>query len=747
MRNETIVLHAGYDTDPTTKSVTVPIYQTVAYEFDSAEHGAALFNLEVDGFRYSRISNPTTNVLERRVSALERGVGALAVSSGQAALHYAVLNVIAPGTNIVSVPQLYGTTHTLFAHLLPQMGTTVRFAPNDTPAAIEALIDDDTRAVFCESVGNPAGNICDVEALAAVAHRHGVPLIVDNTVATPILLRPIEFGADIVVHSLTKFMGGHGTTMGGIIVDSGNFPWLRHAKKFSMFTEPDKSYHDLVYTTHFGAGAYSGRWRSVYQRTLGSVLSPLSAFLLLQGIETVAVRVDRHVENAKRVAEYLRDDPRVDWVAYAGFSDSPYYALTQKYLGGRACSLMTFGVQGGYESGTRFYDALQLIKRLVNLGDAKSLACHPASTTHRQMSAAEQENAGVKPGDDPPQHRHRTRGRHHRRSRSRARRGGGAAMKDNGRSGLAADTARENPPVVVGVVNNMPDSALESTERQFRELLTAAAGTRPIRLRLFSIPERPRGEAARAYTAARYEDIGELGSDHLDGLIVTGAEPRTAILTDEPYWPALAKLVDWADDHTTSTVWSCLAAHAAVYHLSGVNRESVGEKLSGLFECEKVIDHAVTAGMPPRWRMPHSRSNTVPAGALAAAGYEFLSRSAGAGTDMFVREGKSLFLFVQGHPEYDPGALLREYQRDVGRFLSGERDQYPDVPGRLFQRREHWRTFAGRFRERALANRDVALAGAFPSAVKARLVHSWRGPATQLYSNWLSCLLRARCAV
>ena len=397
MRNETIALHSGYETDPTTKSVAVPIYQTVAYEFDSAEHGAALFNLEVEGFRYSRISNPTNVVLERRVSALEGGLESLSVSTGQAALHYSVLNVTGPGTNIVSVPQLYGTSHTLFAHLLPKFGITVRFGESDAADAIERLVDDDTRAVFCESVGNPAGNICDIEALADVAHRHGVPLIVDNTVATPILLRPIEFGADIVVHSLTKFMGGHGTTMGGIIVDSGKFPWTKYAKRFSMFTEPDASYHDLVYTDHFGAAAYIARCRSVYQRTLGSVLSPLSAFLLLQGIETVALRIDRHTENAKKVAEFLRDDARVDWISYAGFSDNPYFGLAQKYLGGRACSLMTFGIRGGFLAGTRFYDALRLIKRLVNLGDAKSLACHPASTTHRQMSPEEQEKAGVRP--------------------------------------------------------------------------------------------------------------------------------------------------------------------------------------------------------------------------------------------------------------------------------------------------------------------------------------------------------------
>jgi len=397
MRNETIAVQGGYDVDPTTKSAAVPIYQTVAYEFDSAEHGAALFNLEVEGYRYTRISNPTNVVLERRVTALERGLEGLSVSTGQAALHFAVLNVTSPGTNIVSVPQLYGTTHTLFAHVLPKLGVMVHFAASDQPQAIEKLIDAQTRAVFCESVGNPAGNICDVEAFAEVAHRHGVPLIVDNTVATPILLRPIDYGADIVLHSLTKFMGGHGTTMGGIIVDSGNFPWERHAIRFPMFSEPDASYHDLVYTEHFGKAAYIARCRSVYQRAMGSVLAPLSAFLLLQGIETVALRIDRHVENGRQVAEFLRADPRVAWVNYAGFPDNPYHALAQKYLGGRACSLMTFGIHGGFEAGTRFYDALQLFRRLVNLGDAKSLACHPASTTHRQMSTEEQRQAGVTP--------------------------------------------------------------------------------------------------------------------------------------------------------------------------------------------------------------------------------------------------------------------------------------------------------------------------------------------------------------
>jgi O-acetylhomoserine (thiol)-lyase len=397
MKRETIAVHCGYDVDPTTKSVAVPIYQTVSYAFDSADHAAALFNLEAEGFRYTRISNPTTAVLERRVAALEGGLEALCVASGQAAVSYAVSNVTAIGKNIVSVPQLYGTTHTLFAHLLPSQGVMVRFAESDRPEAIEKQIDDNTCGVFCESVGNPAGNICDLEELARVAHKHGVPLIVDNTVASPILLRPIEYGADIVVHSLTKFLGGHGTTLGGAIVDSGNFPWKDHASRFPMFSQPDPSYHDLVYTDHFGKAAYIGRCRSLYQRTTGAVLSPLSAFLLLQGIETVALRIDRHVENAQGVAGFLRGNSRVVWVNYAGFPESPYYSLAEKYLEGRPCSLITFGIKGGFPAAVRFYDALKLVTRLVNLGDAKSLACHPASTTHRQMSDEEQRKAGVTP--------------------------------------------------------------------------------------------------------------------------------------------------------------------------------------------------------------------------------------------------------------------------------------------------------------------------------------------------------------
>ncbi len=397
MRNETIAIHAGYDPEPTTKAVAVPIYQTASYAFDSADHGAALFNLEAEGFRYSRIANPTTAVLEKRIAELEGGVGALAVATGQAALHFSLVNLADGGGNIVSVPQLYGTTHTLLAHILPRQGIAGRFAASDQPDAIEKLIDDDTRAVFAESIGNPAGNVCDIEALAKVAHRHGVPLIVDNTVATPILLKPFEYGADIVVHSLTKFLGGHGTTLGGAIVDSGRFAWKDQPRRFPGFNQPDASYHGLVYAERFGPKAYIERARSVYQRTMGSVLSPFNAFLLLQGIETVALRVERHVENARKVAEFLRSDPRVAWVNYAGFADSPYYPLAQKYLNGNGSSLFTFGIQGGLEAGKTFYDSLKLITRLVNIGDAKSLACHPASTTHRQMSSEQQRMAGVLP--------------------------------------------------------------------------------------------------------------------------------------------------------------------------------------------------------------------------------------------------------------------------------------------------------------------------------------------------------------
>ena len=397
MKRETIAIHVGYDGDPTTKAVAVPIYQTVAFEFEDAAHGAALFNLEVQGNIYTRIGNPTNTVLEKRVAALEGGVEALSVSSGMAAIHYSLINIAEMGHNIVSLPQLYGATYTLLAHILPKQGIAGRFAENDRPEAVEKLIDENTRAVFCESVGNPAGNVADIEGLARVAHKHGVPLIVDNTVATPILLRPIEYGADVVVHSMTKFMGGHGTTLGGMIVDSGKFPWRDHPERYYMLNKPEIAYHGVVYTEHYGAAAYVARCRTVAQRNTGSTLSPFNGFLLLQGIETMALRVERHVENAGKVAEFLRNHKQVAWVNYAGFPDSPLYPMAHRYLGAKFCSLLTFGVKGGFERGVKCFDGLRLFKRMVNMGDAKSLACHPASTTHRQLTPEEQMKAGVTP--------------------------------------------------------------------------------------------------------------------------------------------------------------------------------------------------------------------------------------------------------------------------------------------------------------------------------------------------------------
>jgi len=397
MRKESICIHEGYETDPTTKSCAVPIYQTVAYEFDDAQHGADLFDLAVPGNIYTRIMNPTWDVLEKRVAALEKGVAALAVSAGSAAIHYAILTIAEAGDNIVSTPQLYGGTYTLFAHMLPKMGIEVRFADSDRAEDLEKLIDKKTKAVFCETIGNPAGNIVDIEPIASMAHQQGVPLIVDNTVATPALLNPIDYGADIVVHSLTKYMGGHGTTLGGIIVDSGNFPWTEHAERFPSLNQPEAAYHGVVYTEAFGPAAFIGRARTVPLRNTGSALSPMSAFLLIQGIETLPLRMERHCENAIAVARYLQNHPKVDWVNYAGLESDPFYELAQKYFDGKPSSLMTFGIKGGYEAGIKFYDSLQMIKRLVNIGDTKSLACHPASTTHRQMTAEEQQTAGVKP--------------------------------------------------------------------------------------------------------------------------------------------------------------------------------------------------------------------------------------------------------------------------------------------------------------------------------------------------------------
>ena len=397
MRQETIAVHGGFLHDPSTHAVSPPIYQNVAYAFDSADHGAALFNLEAEGFRYSRIANPTVEILEKRVAMLEGGVGALAVASGQSALHYAFLTLADRGGNIVAAPYLYGTTHTLLAHTLKSNGVEARFARSERPDDIAKLIDEDTRAVFCETVSNPAGVVADIALLADLAHRRGLPLIVDNTVATPALFRPFEYGADIVVHSLTKFMGGHGAAMGGAIVESGRFDWPRHAKRFPMFFEPDESYHGMVYWDRFGAGAYLARARSVYQRTTGAVLAPMSAFLILQGVETLPLRIERHVANGRRVAEFLRSDRRVAWVEYSGFSDSRFYPLIEKYLAGSAPSLLSFGVYGGMDGARAFYDALGTIKRLVNIGDVRSLCCHPASTTHRQMTPDEQRAAGVRP--------------------------------------------------------------------------------------------------------------------------------------------------------------------------------------------------------------------------------------------------------------------------------------------------------------------------------------------------------------
>jgi len=397
MRDETIVIHTGYESEATTKAVAVPIYQTVAYEFDNAQHGADLFNLAVPGNIYTRIMNPTQDVLEKRIAALEGGIASLVVSAGSAAINYAVLTIAEAGSNIVTVPLLYGGTYTLFAHMLPKLGIEVRFAADDSPASLEKLIDDKTAAVFCESIGNPAGNIVDLEAIATMAHKHGVPVIVDNTVATPVLIKPIQYGCDIVVHSLTKYMGGHGTSLGGAIVDSGQFPWAANKARFPMLSTPEPAYHGVVYTEALGPAAYIGRARTVPLRNTGSAISPFNAFLILQGLETLPLRMERHCDNALAVANYLKNHPSVEWVSFAGLPESPYYDLAQKYTNGRPSALLTFGVKGGFAAGEKFYDALKLFKRLVNIGDAKSLAAHPASTTHRQMTEAEQKGAGVAP--------------------------------------------------------------------------------------------------------------------------------------------------------------------------------------------------------------------------------------------------------------------------------------------------------------------------------------------------------------
>jgi O-acetylhomoserine (thiol)-lyase len=395
MKLETIALHSGYEGDPATNAATTPIYQTTSYTFDNTQHGADLFNLAVPGNIYTRIMNPTTAVLEARLTEMEGGVGALGVASGMAAITYAIQAITKVGSNIVSTSQLYGGTYNFFAHTLPAQGVETRFASFDDYAGLEALIDENTKALFCETIGNPAGNVVDIEALANIAHKHGIPLIVDNTVATPFLCKVFDLGADIAIHSLTKYIGGHGTSIGGIIVDSGKFDWAAHKEKYPMLNEPDPSYHGVVYTEALGEAAFIGRCRVVPLRNTGAALSPLNAFQIMQGLETLGLRMERHCENALKVAEYLEAHDQVEWVGYAGLKSSPYYDVCQKVVGGRPSGILSFGIKGGEAAGAKFIDALQMILRLVNIGDAKSLACHPASTTHRQLSDDELATAGV----------------------------------------------------------------------------------------------------------------------------------------------------------------------------------------------------------------------------------------------------------------------------------------------------------------------------------------------------------------
>jgi len=395
MKLETLALHAGYEGDPATNAATTPIYQTTSYTFNDTQHGADLFNLTVQGNIYTRIMNPTTAVLEARLTEMEGGVGALGLASGMAAITYAIQAIARCGDNIVTTSQLYGGTYNLFAHSFPAQGLKVRFASFDDHAGLEARIDDNTKALFCESIGNPAGNVIDIPALADIAHRHGIPLIVDNTVATPYLCRVFDLGADISIHSLTKYIGGHGTSIGGAIIDSGKFDWVAHKERYPMLNEPDPSYHGVVYTEAMGEAAFIGRCRVVPLRNTGAALSPFNAFLLMQGLETLGLRMERHCENAQKVAEYLEGHDQVEWVKYAGLPSSDDHELCQSMLGGKASGILSFGIKGGQEAGARFIDALQMILRLVNIGDAKSLACHPASTTHRQLNPEELMTAGV----------------------------------------------------------------------------------------------------------------------------------------------------------------------------------------------------------------------------------------------------------------------------------------------------------------------------------------------------------------
>ncbi len=395
MKLETIAIHSGYSPDPTTKAVAVPIYQTTSYAFDDTQHAADLFDLKVQGNIYTRMMNPTTDVLEKRVAAMEGGIAGLAFASGMAAISAAIMTITTAGQNIITSSTLYGGTYNLFAHTLPQYGIEVRFADYQDSDSFAKLIDENTKAIFCESIGNPLGNVVDFGALAEVAHAHGLPLIVDNTVPSPYLCRPIDYGADIIVHALTKYLGGHGNSLGGIIVDSGKFPWTEHKEKFSRLNTPDKSYHGVVYSETFGEAAYIARARVVPLRNTGATLSPFNAFLILQGIETLPVRMDRVCDNTLAVAKYLQNHANVNWVQYAGLDDSPSKPLVDKYMGGRASGILSFGIKGGREGGAKFIDALQLIIRLVNIGDTRSLACHPATTTHRQLSPEELTKAGV----------------------------------------------------------------------------------------------------------------------------------------------------------------------------------------------------------------------------------------------------------------------------------------------------------------------------------------------------------------
>ncbi len=749
MRNETIAIHAGYDPDPTTKSVAVPIYQTVAYAFDSADHGAALFNLEAEGYRYSRIANPTTAVLEKRITELEGGVGALAVATGQAALHFALVNLADTGGNIVSVPQLYGTTHTLLAHVLPRQGITTRFADSDKADDIEKLIDENTKAIFSETIGNPAGNVCDIEALAKVAHRHGVPLVVDNTVATPILLKPFDYGADIAVHSLTKFLGGHGTTLGGAIVDSGRFPWTEHASRFPAFNEPDESYHGLVYTRQFGASAYIQRARSVYQRTMGSVLSPFNAFLLLQGIETVALRVERHVENARKVADFLRNDPRVAWVNYAGFPDSPYYALVQKYLERQrviAVHLRHQGRPGGRQDLLRLAEAdhaagqyrRREIARLPSGFDhpppdvcrtaadgRRSAGNHPAFDRHRTFRTTSSRTSTRRSRRPAPASAARGRGIDRRAWHDRPVRQTAADRQSRPRAGAAAGRR------INSVVRNMPTWTSRSgssticrmrrcRRRNASSCASAelAAGDIRIDFHCFSLPSVNRSQTAKWRVDRQYTDIADLGRLQIDGLIVTGAEPNAATLPEEPFWQDLTDIIDWAETNTRSTIWSCLAAHAAVLHLDGIERQRLDTKCSGVYDCAKVTDNWLTEDVPSPLKISHSRLNELRAGDLTARGYQLLTQSRDAGVDIFAKELRSQFIFFQGHPEYDALSLEREYLRDISRFLAGERDTYPAVPAGYFdaETEERLASFqrAGERRTQALAEHRAA--GPQPSA-------------------------------